>query len=89
MAGEAPQVNSPTKMAAKAAERLLGTCMSITDLGGGYEGLQNDKEFCEALDGEIFKCEMYGWWCENYEASQKYAEMSQLICEDCTEYDDD
>lgn len=83
MAGEAPQVNSPTKMAAKAAERLLGTCMSITDLGGGYEGLQNDKEFCEALDGEVFKCEVCGWWCENHEADGQAADDGHSICEEC------
>lgn len=85
MAGEAPQVSSPTKMAKKAAERLLGTCQDITDLGGEYEGLQDNKEFCEALDGEIFKCEVCGWWCDNHEASQKYAEVGQLICEECSD----
>ena len=70
-------------MAKKAAERLLGTCQDITDLGGEYEDLQDNKEFCEALDGEVFKCEMCGWWCENHEASEIHADKGQLVCDEC------
>jgi len=85
MAGETPQVISPTTMAKRAAERLLGTCMSVTDLGGEFEDLQNDKEFCEALDSEVFLCEICHWWCENYEASQEHVDQGQLICEECAD----
>lgn len=68
------------------AEQLRGQC--IEDLQQVLERLNlsrlETKEFCLAIDGEVFSCEGCGWWCEACEES----ESCPGHCTDC-EPDDD
>ena len=47
---------SPSEMAIKAADLLLGTSLAIYDLGEDYEDLQLTVEFTDKLDELAFCC---------------------------------
>lgn len=65
---------------------LRGTCKSLEQSLEqlGLQHLQDDKEFHEYLDGEIFLCHVCGWWCEIYEECSEEHGLDELTCEDCT-----
>lgn len=71
----------PVQAAEDAANRLLGSCLSLHDLGSEYEELENNEAFCARLDELVFCCEGCAWW---FEASDNKG-TDELMCEDCCE----
>lgn len=78
---------SPSDIAHEIAETLQGTPMSLGNaleqIGRGE--LENNIEFCTALDQLVFLCEGCGWWCEMSEVST----VDDGFCDECSPTDDD
>lgn len=72
-------MTTPSEMAIKAADQLLGTSQSIEDLGEDYEDLQLVIEFTDKLDSLIFCCLVCDYW---FEPSQMGKE--EWVCESCS-----
>lgn len=69
------------QLARDAAERLQGTCQSLTILLEelGHPEAEDVSAFTETLDAEVFCCDTCGWWCEQSEMS----EDEDWVCDDC------
>lgn len=64
-------------------QHLNGSCNSLTqtlDLFGA-EYLEDDMEFLEYLDSEIFCCETCGWWSELSELGHNESAQTCIDCE--------
>jgi len=59
-------------------ERYQGTCNSMDDEDRDWlEG----NDMCDYFDGELFECEMCGWWYETCEQADDVTHMQ--MCEGC------
>lgn len=70
----------------KIAEALRGTCDQLSSVLEQHDlmELEDDAEFLEWLDGEIFRCDDCGWWCPtDEEASEDAGREGELVCRDC------
>lgn len=70
-------------------EALRGSCKTLGEILNTHdrEDLENDMNFLDYLDQEIFNCANCGWWCEISEESG--IEDGELICNDCVDsYED-
>jgi hypothetical protein len=67
---------------------LNGSCQSLYVVLDRYEAeyLEDNEQFLNYLDQQIFLCESCNWWCEVSEMSdnEHFQECSQ-----CAEYQDD
>jgi hypothetical protein len=84
--GDAFRTDTASQAGYEVGHRLLGTCRSVLEVleaQGLDEGLEDDAEFCAALDDTAFCCEECGWWSEPHECGEDGR------CEDCREYDDE
>lgn len=68
-------------LAEQAAERLLGTCRSLHNLGQEFEAAQHYPAFAERLDDLVFCCSVCDWWCGHDEHHED--EGDQFVCTDC------
>lgn len=71
-------------LAERAAEELMGSCRSLTDLGEEFEGADNIRAFTDRLDELVFCCEGCCWWCEIGELRNDGTD-GEWLCEDCTD----
>lgn len=73
------------KAVEEVAEELRGTCDSLQTVleRNDMEGMDNDAEFCAALDALVFECECCMWWHEQSEMGERNDD--RWICESCTE----
>lgn len=74
------------KRAIEVAEAIVGTCKSLSDFATTDE--ENDLEFCNALDDEVFQCADCGWWSEISEVSENENNGEQ-VCTDCSPNEED
>ena len=72
-------IMSPSEMAIKAADLLLGTSLAIYDLGEDYEDLQLTVEFTDKLDELAFCCLVCDNWFEPCEMGKE-----EWVCESCS-----
>lgn len=65
--------------AMRIAEDLEGTCSSLHEAleRHGWDGLENNTEFCQFLDERILECVQCSWWSEACELNE------EGVCEDC------
>lgn len=70
---------TPSEMAIKAADQLLGTSQSIEDLGEEYEDLQLTIEFTDKLDSLVFCCLVCDHWFEPFQMGKE-----EWVCESCS-----
>lgn len=64
-------------------EKLRGQCQhGLHDLCEEM-GLDETQELCTAVDGEVFCCDVCGWYCERCE------EVQDDTCDSCWVEDDD
>lgn len=70
------------------AYELQGTCISLTAMLEQHEmeEMENDRNFCNALDALVFECELCGWW---FEISEMCDQHDTWKCEDCCHGDED
>lgn len=66
---------------------LEGTCETLDKvifdtLGIEEEHIENDSEFYELLDSQIYNCPCCGWWVEAG-ASQYSENEGEEVCENC------
>ena len=71
----------------KIVEALTGSSQSLTACLGAHDclDLQDNADFLEFLDGEIFECSVCGWWCEINEEISVDHDLDELTCSDCVE----
>ena len=69
------------KTAEEAADELLGTCKSLTEVC--TEGEENDAAFCAELDGIAATCDECGWWVDAHELDD------DSRCDGCSADDDE
>lgn len=62
-------------------EELRGTCKSLHEVCTDDE--LDNKFVTDAIDMELFECEVCGWWCEWSETSQKPELEGRFVCDDC------
>lgn len=67
------------------AEQIEGTCQSLHGVLEQHEmdGLDNDQNFCDTLDGLVFECKTCGWWFEMSEMSADPAHDWE--CDGCSD----
>lgn len=67
------------------AEELRGTCDSLQTVleRNDMDGMDNDAEFCAALDAIVFECTCCQWWHEQSEMGDR--DDDQWICQSCTD----
>jgi len=67
-------------------QSLQGTCDTLYSALEYYEvqHLEDNLEFLQYLDSQIFLCDDCGWWCEISEESGE--SDTDLVCYDCTTY---
>lgn len=65
------------------ADELMGTCQSLDAAleRFGWEGADNNMEFCNALDDRVFCCCDCGWWDEAGAAKERGGH--DLVCGEC------
>lgn len=63
------------------SQALQGTCKSLAQAleEHGLGHLEDDKDFLQGLDQEVFCCSQCDWWCEMSEMSEEH----DGICTDC------
>jgi hypothetical protein len=71
------------RKAAEIAFQLVGTCKTIAEIAD--EDLENNKEFCEALDDIAFCCELCNWW---YSIAKLTKIDERWLCEECANEND-
>lgn len=70
------------------AAHLTGTCISLQTaiesvLDEDDWALEDDLEFCLAIDDRVFCCSVCEWWCENSEMARE--DGQGFICFECDE----
>lgn len=73
-------------------ETLRGSCEPLPRVLMRYnrEDLEDNTEFLDELDQEIFRCNCCRWWCEISEESSEEIDYPELICKDCAkDYEDE
>ena len=70
-------MSDPIEMAHQAAEQLQGSCRHIIDLGPEFEAIEDNPQFCNALDQLVFCCDGCNWWFEISEMAEDWR------CEEC------
>lgn len=63
-------------------EQLAGTCGSLPSVLTPKE--ENDRALADAIDEQIFECEVCGWWCWRDEESS----TQDGVCDKHDEYED-
>ena len=71
------------EMGIEAGHLLLGTSAMISDIGEEFEALEDNSDFCTALDTVAMKCECCSWWCEPCELNEEGE------CRDCADCEDE
>lgn len=61
----------------EAADDLLGSCQSLSDVVECGE--DSDQAFCEAVDALVMCCDCCGWWVETGDLDD------QGNCSDCAD----
>lgn len=67
-------------------EFLTGSCDTLDEgissvLGEDYSESDLSKSNLEQIDGEIFLCDLCGWW---YEVEEKTEHHGDAVCESCS-----
>lgn len=73
--------------ACKCAEDLIGTCKSLHDEATEEE--QNNYDFCDELDQNVFCCDDCGWWCGIDEMAENPEGKGGQYCTDCRDDEDE
>lgn len=62
-------------------QELSGSCDTLSPVLVFYhlEELEDNQEFLEYLDSQIFQCESCGWWCPIDE------QAFEAECQDCAD----
>lgn len=64
-------------------EALIGTCIHMSQMLDDMDlpsDLDDNSDFCTALDNTTLCCEGCSWWCEPSEMT----EGDDMLCEDCS-----
>lgn len=74
-----------TKTVDEIAYELQGSCQSLQNVLERHDmdGMDDDLEFCHALDRLVFCCEQCEWWFEQSEMGER--DDDRWICRECTD----
>jgi hypothetical protein len=77
------------QLVGEVTDDLRGTCKSLNDVLSSIdrEDLENNKEFLDALDEEIFCCDKCSWWSEISEMAEDCGDV--FICQECHDDESD